>query len=81
LIPSLGSRGRKISEFKASLIYREILKNQGYTEKPCLTKPNKMHSVVKTLTALPDVLSSVPSNYMVAHKPCIMGSGALFWCV
>jgi hypothetical protein len=32
----LGSRGRQISEFVASLIY-----SQGYTEKPCLGKPKK----------------------------------------
>jgi hypothetical protein len=25
-------------------------------------------SVVKTLTALPEVLSSIPSNHMVAHN-------------
>jgi hypothetical protein len=31
----LGDRGRKISEFEASLVYRV---SQGYTEKPCLKK-------------------------------------------
>jgi hypothetical protein len=33
---------------------------------------------LRALTALPEVLSSVPSNHMVAH---IMRSNALFWCV
>jgi hypothetical protein len=34
------------------------------------------------LTALPEFLSSIPSNYMVAHnQPSVMGSDALFWCV
>jgi hypothetical protein len=34
------------------------------------------------LTALPEVLSSVPSNHIVAHNHLsIMGSDALFWCV
>ncbi|EGW12206.1 hypothetical protein I79_010493 [Cricetulus griseus] len=37
---------------------------------------------LRALTAFPEVLSSIPSNHMVAHKPqpSIMRSGALFWC-
>jgi hypothetical protein len=34
---------------------------------------------LRVLTALPEVLSSIPSNHMVAHNH--MGSDALFWCV
>jgi hypothetical protein len=34
----LGGRGRRISEFKASLVYKD---SQGYTEKPCLEKPKQ----------------------------------------
>jgi hypothetical protein len=35
----LGGRGRWISEFKASLVYRvEFQDSQDYTEKPCLKK-------------------------------------------
>jgi hypothetical protein len=45
----VGGRGRRISEFKASLVYRvssrtaratqrEFQDSQGYTEKPCLKK-------------------------------------------
>jgi hypothetical protein len=38
----LGGRGRQISEFKASLIYKsEFQDSQGYTEKPCLEKTKK----------------------------------------
>jgi hypothetical protein len=39
----LGGRGRQISVFKASLVYKsEFQDSQGYTEKPCLeTKQNK----------------------------------------
>jgi hypothetical protein len=43
----LGGRGRRISEFEASLVYRVSSRtdSQGYTEKPCLgktkTKTNK----------------------------------------
>jgi hypothetical protein len=36
----LGGRGRRISEFKASLVYKvKFQDSQGYTEKPCLEKP------------------------------------------
>ena len=38
---TLGGRGKQISEFKASLVLQsEFQDNQGYTEKPCLTKTN-----------------------------------------
>jgi hypothetical protein len=40
LIPALGGRGRWISEFEASLVYR-VSSRTGYTEKPCLEKPKK----------------------------------------
>jgi hypothetical protein len=35
----LGGRGRRISEFKASLVYKEFQDSQGYAEIPCLEKP------------------------------------------
>jgi hypothetical protein len=41
----LGGRGRQISEFEASLVYRvgSYYDSQGYAEKPCLeTKQNKI---------------------------------------
>jgi hypothetical protein len=34
----LRGRNRQISEYKASLFYREFQDNQGYTEKPHLEK-------------------------------------------
>jgi hypothetical protein len=38
----LGGRGRQISEFKASLVYRVSSRTaKGYTEKPCLRKKKK----------------------------------------
>jgi hypothetical protein len=38
----LGGRGRWISEFEASLIYKvKFQDSKGYTEKPCLKKQNK----------------------------------------
>jgi hypothetical protein len=41
LIPALRGRGRWISEFEASLVYREFQDSQGYTEKPCLERKKK----------------------------------------
>ena len=60
----------------------EFQDSQDYTEKPCLKKTknkkqknkkqktNKKTNKTKqrTLTALPEVLSSIPSNHMVAHN-------------
>jgi hypothetical protein len=38
----LGGRGRWITEFKASLVYKsEFQDSQVYTEKPCFKKPKK----------------------------------------
>jgi hypothetical protein len=40
----LGGRGRQISEFDTSLVYRvssRTARSQGYTEKPCLEKKTK----------------------------------------
>jgi hypothetical protein len=38
----LGGRGRQISEFEASLVYKsEFQDSQSYTEKPCLGKTGK----------------------------------------
>jgi hypothetical protein len=46
----LGGRGRQISEFKASLVYKqsEFQDSQGYTEKPCVEKQNKIKKKTKT---------------------------------
>jgi hypothetical protein len=37
----LGSRGRRISEFEASQIYKVSSRTAGATEQPCLGKPKK----------------------------------------
>ena len=39
----MGGRGKQVSEFRASLVYRvsEFQDSQGYTEKPCLEKPKE----------------------------------------
>jgi hypothetical protein len=50
----LRGRGRRISEFEASLVYRvEFRDSQGYTEKPYLEKPkskNKFKNINKMLS-------------------------------
>ena len=53
MIPALGSRGRWISEFEDSLVYKdheksEFQDSQGYTEKPCLKKPKKKKKKKRT---------------------------------
>jgi hypothetical protein len=42
---------------------------------------NEMTQCSSALTSLPEVPSSIPSTHRVAHKPSVMGSDALFWCV
>jgi hypothetical protein len=46
----LGGRGRQISEFKASLVYKVSARTARATEKPCLekTKQNKKTQQNKT---------------------------------
>ena len=58
----------------------EFQDSQSYTKKPCLWKKQKerkeitllgageMAQWLRALTALPEVLSSIPSNHMVAHN-------------
>ena len=37
---------------------------------------------LRALIPLPEVLSSIPANHVVAHNSLyVMGSDALFWCV
>jgi hypothetical protein len=44
----LGGRGKRISEFEASLVYRVSSRTvEGYTEKPCLEKQNKTNKKKK----------------------------------
>ena len=38
-----------------------------------------MSQWLRALAALPEVLNSIPSNHMVAHKSPILGSDALLW--
>ena len=56
LIPALGGRGRWISEFKASLVYRvsKYQDSEGYTEKPNVLAINLENVVIcfRTLVLL-----------------------------
>ena len=40
-----------------------------------------MAQLLRALTALPEVLSSISSNHMVAHKHLYWGADVLLWCV
>jgi hypothetical protein len=43
----LGGRGRRISEFEASLVYKvEFQDSQGYTEKPYLEKQKQNKKII-----------------------------------
>jgi hypothetical protein len=84
----LGGRGRQISEFEASLVYKvsfrtaraiqrnPVSKNKKQTNKQTKTTPLRTKNIgagemaqwLKVLTALLKVLSSNPSNHMVAHN-------------
>jgi hypothetical protein len=63
----LGGRGRWISEFEASLVYRVSSRGrQGYTEKPpCLKKPEKNCGKMSTLDVRKKFIinPSASSNY------------------
>jgi hypothetical protein len=77
----LGGRGRWISEFEASLVYKVSSRTARATERNPVSKKKtnkqtkttkkgagEMDQRLRTLTALPEVLSSIPSNYLVAHN-------------
>jgi hypothetical protein len=48
----LGGRGRWISEFEASLVYKVSSRTVRATEKPCLEKPKKKKKKKKSAVAL-----------------------------
>jgi hypothetical protein len=87
----LGSRCRRISEFKASLVYRvssrtaratqrnPVSRNKTRKEKKRKEKKRKEKKRVE-IADCSEVLSSTASKHMVS-QPSIIGSDALFWCV
>ena len=65
VVAHLGGRGRRISEFEASLVYKVSSRTaQGYTEKHCLEKPRKKK---KELEKAGLHLSSVPVTSLPCH--------------
>jgi hypothetical protein len=78
----LGGRGRWISEFKASLVYRVSSRTARAIQRNPVSKTQKKRKkerkkteeardwaqMLRSLASLPEVLSSVPSNHMVAHN-------------
>jgi hypothetical protein len=81
----LGGRGRRISKFEASLVYRVNSRTAKATQRNPVSKKQKQKTKqrkkncmvlrageivqrLRALTALPEVLSSIPINHMVAHN-------------
>jgi hypothetical protein len=68
----LGGRGRQISEFKASLVYRVSSRTARAIQRNLDSKNQKrageMAQWLRALTSLPKILSSNPNNHMVAHN-------------
>jgi hypothetical protein len=62
-------RGRRISEFEASLVYRSSYRIARATQSdPVLKNKTKNKQAKKVLGALVEALGSVPSNLMMAHN-------------
>jgi hypothetical protein len=63
-----------LCEFEMNLVYKAIsqITQSCYIEKPYLEKPinraREMAQRLRSLTALPEVLSSIPSSHLVAHN-------------
>lgn len=78
VVPALGrQRQADLHEFETSLVYKVFQDSQGYTQRETLSrKTNKKQSGgagemaqwLRAMTALPEVLSSIPSNHMVVHN-------------
>jgi hypothetical protein len=73
LIPALRrQRQGHLCDFKTNLVYRASSQTARATQRNPVSKNNKqareMAQQLRALTALPKVLSSNPSNHMVAHN-------------
>jgi hypothetical protein len=71
----LGGRGRWISEFEASLVYRVSSRTARAIQRNTVSnktkKPNNKQTNKQTKEHwlfFPEAQSSIPSNYMVAHN-------------
>jgi hypothetical protein len=71
----LGGRGRRISEFEASLVYKVSSKDsQGYTEKPCLEKQNKTKNILARKRQTWGIVAPSASGSGVMEMEHITGS-------
>jgi hypothetical protein len=61
-----GGRGRRISEFEASLVYR--VSSRKKKKKEVWGRAREIAQRLRALTGLLKVLSSNPSNHVVAHN-------------
>jgi hypothetical protein len=62
---------RRTDEFKASLVYSVSSRTARAMSRDPVSKRKKAGEIaqwLRALTALPEVLSSNPSNHMVAHN-------------
>ena len=66
---TLGGRGRRISEFEDSLVYRVSSRTaRAIQRNPVLKKSNQGAGEMAQQLTLSEVLSSIPSNHMVAYN-------------
>jgi hypothetical protein len=73
-----------VSSRTARAIQRNLVlkKTKTKTKTKQTKKKNPQNKQKKALTALPEVLSSSPSNHMNdGSQPFVMGWDAPFWCV
>jgi hypothetical protein len=65
----LGGKGRQISEFEASLVYKVSFRTTRATEKPCLEKPKKQNKTkqnkTKNTKRKPKKPTNQPSMYFM----------------
>ena len=78
MIPALGRQRQVISEFESNLVYSVISRPVWNTPRNSVSKRGREAGEMAQMTALPEVLSSVPSNHMVAHNHFTIRSVALF---
>jgi hypothetical protein len=74
-----GGKGRQISEFKASLVYKVSSRTARATQRNPVskTKQNKQKNT-DYFSRGPEFNSQQPHS---VSQPSVMGSNALFWCV
>jgi hypothetical protein len=77
----LGGRGRQISEFEASLVYRKFQDSQSYTEKSYLEKPKPKPNKTKqkTITKKQNKTNNNNNNNKTKKVSCHMAQLHRTW--